>query len=75
MFINSNQAFLLVQKVEISPKGFTLGVKALIVKKKKLFNLPQGPPKADQKKKDTIMEFGKAICNPLGQCSKHLLIS
>jgi len=29
---NSNQAFLLVQKVEINPKGFTLGVKAEIEK-------------------------------------------
>jgi hypothetical protein len=25
---NPNQAFLLVQKVEFGPKGFTLGVKA-----------------------------------------------
>jgi hypothetical protein len=30
---NPNQAFLLVQKVEIGPKGFTLGVKAEIEKK------------------------------------------
>jgi hypothetical protein len=37
---NSNQAFLLVQKLEISPKGFTLGVKAEI-EKKSVFNLPQ----------------------------------
>jgi hypothetical protein len=29
---NPNQAFLLVQKVEIGPKGFTLGVKADIEK-------------------------------------------
>jgi hypothetical protein len=33
-----NPAFLLMQKFEISPKGFALGVKADI---KKLFNLPQ----------------------------------
>jgi len=30
---NPNQAFLLVQIVEISPRGFTLGVKAEIEKK------------------------------------------
>jgi hypothetical protein len=29
---NSNQAFLLVQKLKISPKGITLGVKAEIEK-------------------------------------------
>jgi hypothetical protein len=26
--LNPNQAFLVVEKLEISPKGFTLGVKA-----------------------------------------------
>jgi hypothetical protein len=36
---NPNPAFLLVQKVEFSLKGFKLGVKADI-EKKKLFNLP-----------------------------------
>jgi hypothetical protein len=36
---NPNQAFLLVQKVEISPKVFTLGVKAEL--EKILFNLPK----------------------------------
>jgi hypothetical protein len=30
---NPNPAFLLVQKVEIGPKGFTLGVKPEIEKK------------------------------------------
>jgi len=29
---NPNEAFLLVQKVEISPKGFSLGVKAQLEK-------------------------------------------
>jgi hypothetical protein len=29
---NSNQAFLLVQKVKINPKGFTLGDKVVIEK-------------------------------------------
>jgi len=29
---NSNQAFLLVQKVNINPKGFTLGDKVVIEK-------------------------------------------
>jgi hypothetical protein len=37
--VNPNPAFLLVQKFEISPKGFTLGVKSEI--EKKLFTLPQ----------------------------------
>jgi hypothetical protein len=36
---NSNQAFLLVQKLKSAPKGVTLGVKAEI--EKNLFNLPQ----------------------------------
>jgi len=31
---NSNQAFLLVPKLKFSPKGFTLGIKAEIEKKK-----------------------------------------
>jgi hypothetical protein len=31
---NSNQAFLLVQKLKSAPKGFTLGVKAEIEEKK-----------------------------------------
>jgi len=30
---NSNQAFLIGAKVEISPKGFTLGIKVVIEKK------------------------------------------
>jgi hypothetical protein len=30
---NSNQALLLVQKLKLAPKGFTLGVKAEIEKK------------------------------------------
>jgi hypothetical protein len=80
---NSNQAFLLVQKLKISPKAVTLGVKAEI--EKNLFNLPQVTNKNAElyglvlgprlKKKDT-MEFGKPICNPWGQCSRiYLLIS
>jgi hypothetical protein len=37
---NSNQAFLLVQKLKSTPQGlYTLGVKAEI--EKNLFNLPQ----------------------------------
>jgi hypothetical protein len=36
---NSNQAFLLVQKLKSAPMGFTLGVKAGV--EKNLFNLPQ----------------------------------
>jgi hypothetical protein len=35
---NSNQAFLLVQKFEISPKGFTLGVKANVQLKSSIPN-------------------------------------
>jgi hypothetical protein len=72
-------------KVEISPKDFTLGVKAKIEKNfsiccpkllinAELYGLCIGP-KADQKTKDTIMEFGKPICNPLAQCSKYLVIA
>jgi hypothetical protein len=38
-----NQAFLLVQKLKFSPKGFTLGVKAEPEKKKTFQSaLPQG---------------------------------
>ncbi len=40
--INPNPAFLLVQKFEISPKGFTLGVKSEI-EKKKLWTLNPKP--------------------------------
>ncbi len=36
---NSNQAFLLVQKLKSAPKGFTLRVK--VENRKNLFNLPQ----------------------------------
>jgi hypothetical protein len=60
-------------KVEIGPKGFTLGVKA--ENRKKLFNLPQVTDKMLNfygfvlapmlKKKDTI-KFGRPICNPWG---------
>ncbi len=39
LLFNPNEAFLLVQKLAIGSKGFTLGVKAEIRKKK--FNLPQ----------------------------------
>jgi len=37
---NPNPAFLLVQKFEISPKGFTLGVKSEIGKKKTFHSVP-----------------------------------
>jgi hypothetical protein len=79
---NSNQVFLLMQKLKSAPKGFTLGVKAEI--EKNLFNLPQvilinaelyglvNQPKA--KKKDTN-KFGKPIWKPLGPMFQHLLIS
>jgi hypothetical protein len=61
---------LFAVQVEMSPKGFTVGVKAEI--EKKLFNLPQVLINAElydvvlaprQKKKDTIL-IGRAICNP-----------
>jgi hypothetical protein len=67
---NSNQA-----KVEISPKGFTLGVEAEI---EKIFSIypkitnkcwtlwPCIGPKVEKK---YIIEFGKQICNPWDQCS------
>jgi hypothetical protein len=38
---NPNPAFLLVQKLKSAPKGLTLGIKAEIEGKKKLFNLPK----------------------------------
>jgi hypothetical protein len=74
MFI-SNQA-----KVEISTKGFTLGVEAEIEKifsiypklliNAELYGLLLAPM---LKKKDTI-EFGKPICNPWDQCSTFINI-
>jgi len=72
MFI-ANQTFLLVQKLKLATKGFTLGVKAEI---EKIFSIcPQAPNKCrtlmalywpNGGKRDTI-EFGKPICNPWGQ--------
>ncbi len=62
-------------KVEITPKGFTLGVKAEIAKN--IFNLPQVTNRQmpnfmalywPQAWKKDIIEFGKPICNPWGQC-------
>jgi hypothetical protein len=70
-----NPAFLVEPKVEISPKGLTLRVKADIEKNfsicpKLLINAEHyglvWTPKAE--KKDTI-KFGRPICNPLCQCS------
>jgi hypothetical protein len=60
-------------KVEMSPKGFTLGVKAEL---EFFFNLPQFINNvelydlvlAPRLKKDTN-QFGQPICNPLGQFS------
>jgi len=62
-------------KVEIKPKGFTLGVKAEIAKN--LFNVPQvlinaerfGLILAPRLKKGIPSKFGRPICNPGGQCS------
>jgi hypothetical protein len=78
--LNPNQAFLLVEKLEISPKGFTLGVKAEL---EKIFSIcPRllinaelyGLVLPQVWKKDT-MESGRSICNPLGPMFEHLLIT
>jgi hypothetical protein len=70
---NSNQAFLSVQKMKSTPKGFILGVKIEI---EKIFSIC---PKllinvelydfilAPRLKKDSN-EFGKPICNPWCHC-------
>jgi hypothetical protein len=79
---NSNQAFLFGAKVEISPRSFTLGVKAKIeiifsicpklLINAELYGLVLAPR---LKKKDTI-KFGKPICNPWDQFSSiYLFIS
>jgi hypothetical protein len=63
-------------KVEISPKEFTLGVKAeiekifsiclkLLIRNAELYGFVLTP---SLKKKDN-MEFGKPICNPWDLCS------
>jgi hypothetical protein len=71
---NPNQAFLLVQKLKSTPKGFTLGVKAEIEKifsicPKLLINAEVlGLVLAPRLKKDTI-EFVKPICNHRRQYS------
>jgi hypothetical protein len=67
--------------VEISPKGFTFGVKVEIEKifsvcfklliNAEFYGLVLAP-RAEEK--DTI-EFGKPICNPLGPMFQHLLMS
>ncbi len=62
-------------KVEISPKGFTLGLKA---ENRIFFSIcPQVTNKCwtlcpcigAKAEKKYIMEFGKRICNPWSQCS------
>jgi len=79
---NPNQASIPVgAKVEIGPKGFTLGVKAEIEKiisicPKFLINAElYGPCIQGQKaeKKDNL-EFGKPICNRWGQMFQLLVI-
>jgi hypothetical protein len=81
--LNSNQAFLLVQKLKSAPQGLYTWSQGWN-RKKKIFNLPQvtnkliptfmalyWPPRLEKKKKkkkDTI-EFGNPICNSWGQCS------
>ncbi len=71
---NSNQAFLLVQKLnQPTPMAFTQGVEAKILLL--FFNLPQVTnkcwttfglvlaPRQKKREKNTI-KFGKPICNP-----------
>jgi hypothetical protein len=63
----------IVAKVEISPKGFTLGVKAKT--QKNIFNLPQVTSKCwtlwpcigPKGEKTSTIKFGKPICNPWGR--------
>jgi hypothetical protein len=72
---NSNQAFLLVQKLKLAPRALHLGVKAEIEKKKNsicpklLINAEHyGLVLAPNLEKKNTIEFGKPICNPWDQC-------
>ncbi len=69
----SNSTIPIGAKVEISPNGFTLGVKAER-EKKNLFNLPQvtklyGLVSTQGWKKRIPLHLGSPICNLWGQCS------
>jgi hypothetical protein len=80
---NPNQSSIPIgAKVEISPKGFTLGVKAemekifsicrpKLLKNAELYGLVFAP-KAE---KQHTFEFGNPICNHWGPMFQHLLIS
>jgi len=78
--LNPNQSIPIGAKVEISPQWF---YKAEIEKKKN-FNLPQVTskcstlwpcigPKAEKKKEDNIMEFGKPIYNSWSPMFWHFI--
>jgi hypothetical protein len=76
---NPSPVFLLVQKVEIGPKGFTLGVKAEI--EKKLFNLPQVLINAElyglvlaPRLEKGYHQIWEANLQPLGPMFQNLLI-
>jgi hypothetical protein len=60
--LDSNQALPIGAIIEISPKGFTLGVKA--ENKNNFFNLSlYGLDLASRHKKDTF-QLGRSICKP-----------
>jgi len=75
---NSNQAFLLVQKLKSAPKGFTLGVKSVIDFFKKNSICPKLLTLwlciSPQAEKMNTITFGKPICNSWGPMFQQLFI-
>jgi len=79
--VQPKSSILVGAKVEISPKDFTIGVKAHIEKSfsicpKLVINAEHyGLVLAPRQKKKVIIKFGRRICNPWGPMFQHLLIS
>jgi hypothetical protein len=78
--IKPNRAFLLVQKFEISPKGFTLGVKADIeknfsIRPKLLINAEHYGLVLVPRLKKGYHQIWEANLQPLRPMLQHLIIS
>jgi hypothetical protein len=77
---NSNQAFLLVQRLKSFPKGFTLGVEAEIEKNfsicpKLVINVEFYRLVLAPRLKQGYHQIWEAHLEPLGPMFQHLLIS
>jgi hypothetical protein len=77
---NSDQAFLLVQKLKLAPRAFTLGVKTEIEKifsicPKLLINAELYGLVLDPRLKKGYHQIWEANLQPLGPMFQHLLVS